>query len=208
VSAEIPAEKKRTPWYRRRALLVGGAVVVILAITVLTDLPVNTSRSEDIASERSVMQELNSDIAPCALAVHQALGIWGLQATHALTASERASTPGLLSDDQSACSFTNESIYDLTNIEVPGSPAGKDMGDLVATATLWTTSDALRAIEDVQTLMTDPSDAKALGSLSVEERRLAADRRSANAEEGAADRTLETRLPPPDMPALSQSANG
>jgi hypothetical protein len=207
VTPKNPPGAKPTPWRRRRALLVGGAVVVILAITVLTDLPVNTSRSQDIAGERSVMQELNADIAPCALAVHQALGIWGLQASHTLTASDRANTPGLLSDDQSACSFTNESIYDLTNIEVPGSPAGKEIGDLVATATLWTTSDALRAIEDVQTLMTNPTDAKALGSLSVEERRLAADRRSANAEDGAADRILDTRLPRPDMPALTQ-ANG
>jgi hypothetical protein len=207
VTSENPDQKQPTRWYRRRALLVGGAVVVILAITVVTDLPVNTSLSQDIAGERSVMQEVNADIAPCALAVHQALGIWGLRAAHALTTSDRASTPGLLSDDQSACSFTNENIYDLTSMEVPGSPAGKDIGDLVATATLWTTSDALGAIEDVQTLMTDPTDATALSSLSAEERRLAADRRSANAEEGAADRILDTRLPRPDMPVLTQ-ANG
>jgi len=208
MSDVTPAEKKSPPWYRRRAVLVGGAVVVILVITVLTDLPVSTSRSADIASVRSVMRELNSDIAPCALAAHQALGIWALQATGSLTSSGRASTPGLLSDDQSACSFTNQSIFDLTNIEVPGSPAGKDMGDLVATATLWTTSDALRAIEDVQTLMTDPTDAKALNNLSVEERQLAADRRSANAEVQSVDRTLDTRLTPPDMPALPQPGNG
>ncbi len=208
MSDDTPAENQPRPWYRRRAILVGGAVAVILLVTVLSDLPVNTSRAQDIASERSVMKELNSDIAPCALAVHQALGIWDLQAAHTLTASQRAGTPGLLSDDQSACSLTNETIFDLTNIEVPGSPAGKKMGDLVATATLWTTSDALRAIEDVQTLMADPTDASALSNLSVQERQLAADRRTANAEEDAADRTLSTRLPPPDMPALPQPANG
>jgi hypothetical protein len=208
MSDDTPAENKPSPWYRRRAVLVGGAVLVILLVTVLTDLPVKTTRGQDVASERSVMQELNTDIAPCALAVHQALAIWALQATNALTVSDRASTPGLLSDDQSACSFTNESIYDLTNIEVPGSPAGKDMGDLVATATLWTTSDALRAIEDVQSLMNDPTDAVALSSLSAEERQLAADRRTAISQEDAADRTLDTRLPPPDMPALAQPASG
>ena len=202
------AQHKPRPWYRRRSMLVGGAVLVILAITVLSDLPVNTSRAQDIASEHSVMQELNSDIAPCALAVHQALAIWDLQAAHTLTAGERASTPGLLSDDQSACSFTNESIFDLTNIEVPGSPAGKKIGDLVATATLWTTSDALRAIEDVQKLMNDPTDVSSLRDLSVEERQLAADRRTANAQEDAANRILDTRLPAPDMPVLPQPATG
>jgi hypothetical protein len=192
----------------RRGLLVAGAVAVVLVVAVLSDLPVSTSRAQDISSERSVMQELNSDLAPCALAVHQAFGIWELQAAHTLTAGERAGTPGLLSDDQSACSLTDESIFDLSNIEVPGSPAGKHLGDLVSTATLWTTSDALRAIEDIQTLMADPTDATVRADLVVQERRLAADRRGADAEEGAADRVLDTRLSPPDMPVLPQPPGG
>ena len=71
-----------------------------------------------------------------------------------------------MSDDQTACSFTSENIYDLTtNIQVPGTPAGKHLGQVVATATLWTTSDALRAIEDVQALMNDPGNAAALHNL-------------------------------------------
>ncbi|MGP8156334.1 MAG: hypothetical protein ACLQMT_05700 [Candidatus Acidiferrales bacterium] len=202
------ATGRPTPWYRRRGLMVGAAVVVLLVVTVLTDLPVTTSRAQDIASERSVMSELNADVGPCALAVHQALGIWALQASNTLTAIARSDTPGLLSDDQSACSFADESIFDLSNIEVPGSPAGKDLGDLVATTTLWTTSDALGAIEDVQTLMTDPADARALDRLSTQEHRLASDRETAHAEEGAADRTLDTRLPPADLPALPQPSRG
>ena len=117
-----------TPWYRRRSLVVGAVVLVILVVTVLTDLPVPTSRSQDVSSERSVMSELNSDVAPCALAVRQALGIWDLEAAHALTAADKSGTPGLLSDDQTACSFTNESIYDLANIEVPGLPGRQGHG--------------------------------------------------------------------------------
>ena len=78
------------------------------------------------------MSEVNTDLAGCALAVHQAIGIWNLQAAHALTPADRAPTPGLLSDDQTACSFTNENIYDLANIQVPGTPAGKHLGQLVA----------------------------------------------------------------------------
>ena len=136
------------PW-----LLIGLTVFVVLLITVLSDLPVSTSRADDINAERSVMSEVNTDLAGCALAVHQAIGIWDLQAAHALSPADRAPTPGLLSDDQTACSFTNENIYDLANIQVPGTPAGKHLGQLVAAALLWTTSDSLRAIEDVQTLM-------------------------------------------------------
>jgi hypothetical protein len=189
-------------------VLIAVAILVVVAVTVLTDLPVGTSRANDINAERSVMSELNSDLAPCALAVHQAIGIWNLQAARSLTPADRSGTPGLLSDDQSACSFTDENIYDLANIEVPGSPAGKDMGQLVATATVWTTSDALKAIEDVQTLMSDPGDAAARRSLSAEEARLASDRRSAIADENAADRALDARLPAPDMPSLPGPHSG
>ena len=166
----ITSPDPRAPlWQRHRGLLIGLTIFVVLLITVLSDLPVSTSRADDINAERSVMSEVNTDLAGCALAVHQAIGIWNLQAAHALTPADRAPTPGLLSDDQAACSFTNEDIYDLANIQVPGTPAGKHLGQLVAAALLWTTSDSLRSIEDVQTLMNNSSNVAALHSLSTEE---------------------------------------
>jgi hypothetical protein len=198
-----PVTKKRPIWQRHRAAAIAVAVAVIAAITVLTDLPTPTSRASDIAAERSVMSEVNSDLQPCAYAIHQALGLWALEAAHRLTPAERAPTPGLLSDDQSACSFTSQGIYDLTtNIQVPGTAAGKELGNLIATATLWTTSDALRMIEDVQTLMNDPNDTAVLRDLSKEGSVLASDRRTALAEENAADRDLDTHLQPVDLPPV------
>ncbi len=195
--------KKEPIWQRHRGLAIAAAVFVVLLITVISDLPTSTSRADDITAERSVMSEVNTDLGPCALAVRQAIGIWNLQAAHALTAADRAPTPGLLSDDQTACSFTDESIFDLTDIDVPGTPAGKELGQMIATATLWTTSDSLRAIEDVQTLMGDPSDAPALRSLAVEDKRLATDRSTALSQEDAADRALATRLPSVDLPPVA-----
>jgi hypothetical protein len=203
------AQKPRAPlWQRHRGLLIGLTIFVVLLITVLSDLPVSTSRADDINAERSVMSEVNTDLAGCAFAVHQAIGIWNLQAAHALTPADRAPTPGLLSDDQTACSFTNENIYDLANIQVPGTPAGKHLGQLVAAALLWTTSDSLRAIEDVQTLMNNPSNVSALHNLSTEEARLATDRSSATSEEAAADRVLGIHLPPVDLPAIGGRIGG
>jgi hypothetical protein len=189
-------------WYRRRAMLVGVAVVAIVAVTVVTDLPVHTSRASDISSEQGVMSELNPDLAPCALGVHEALTIWGDQSAHTLSPADQAESASLLRDDQNACSFTNESIFDLSNIEVPGSPAGKDMGDLVATSILWTTSDALKAIEAVQTLMVHGQDASALTSLAKAEDAMAADRAAGLRELDRADQVLDTKLPRPDMPAM------
>ena len=203
-----PTEAKPTPWYRRRNVVIAAVVALVLAVTVLTDLPVGTSRAQDAANGRSVIQQLNTDLGPCSLAVHQALGIWVLEAAHTLTPSQKAGTPGLLSDDQAACSFTNQSIYDLSNIEVPGTPAGKHLGNLISTVTLWATADALRAIEDVQILMSNPTDASTLADLALQEGRLAGDRRKALAQEAAADNALGTRLPPPDLPVLPQPARG
>jgi hypothetical protein len=195
-------------WQRRRGLLIGLIVMLVILVTVLTDLPVSTSRADDISAERSVMSEVNSDLAPCALAIRQAISIWSLQAAGQLTPADRAPTPGLLGDDQVACSFTSEEIFDLVNIQVPGTAAGKELGQLISTATLWTTSDALRAIEDVQTLMTDPGDASVRHNLSTDEARLAADRHTALQEEGVADRDLDTHLQPVDLPAVSGTTSG
>ncbi len=202
-----PDSKKKQPiWQRHRSASIAVAVVVVVLIAVISDLPTPTTRASDISAESSVMSELNSDLQPCAYAVHQALGIWTLQVEHELTAAERAPTPGLLSDDESACSFTNESTFDLTNIQVPSTAAGKQLGDLVATATLWTTSDGLRAIEDVQTLLSDPKDAAVSRNLKKEEDQLASDRLTGLAEESAADRDLDTRLQEVDLPSEASTA--
>jgi len=195
-------------WKRHRGLLIALTIFVVLLITVLSDLPVSTSRADDINAERSVMSEVNTDLAGCALAAHQAIGIWKLQAAHALTPADRAPTPGLLSDDQAACSLTNENIYDLANIQVPGTPAGKHLGQLVAAALLWTTSDSLQAIEDVQALMNSSSDTAALHSLSTAEARLATDRSRAISQEDAANRALNTHLPRVDLPAIGGTGGG
>ena len=203
-AAPAPAGSSRLPlWQRRRTLVIALVIAVIVLVTVLTDLPVSTSRASDVAAERSVMSEVNTDLGPCALAVHQAVGIWKLQAAHQLTAADRVPTPGLLADDQVACSLTNDGVYDLSSIQVPGTPAGKHLGDMVATTLLWTTSDALRAIEDVQGLMNHPKSAVLLHDLAKEEGSLAADRRTAQAQQQAADRSLDTHLQPVDLPVVA-----
>jgi hypothetical protein len=201
-------EAKAPLWQRRRGLTIGILAAVILLITVLTDLPTSTSRGSDITAEQSVMTEVNSDLSPCALAIHQAVGIWTLQNAHQLTPADRASTPGLLSDDQTACSLTSESIYDLANIDIPGTAAGKHLSQMVASALLWSTSDALRVIEDVVTLLGSPNDTSARADLTKSEASLDTDRAQAIAQERAADRALQTRLQPVDTPGVASSAGG
>jgi hypothetical protein len=206
---DVDARDAKAPiWQRHRALTIGILALVILLVTVLTDLPTSTSRASDIGAERSVMSEVNSDLDPCAVAIHQAVGIWTLQRSHKLTAADRAPTPGLLSDDQTACSLTSENIFDLANIDIPGTAAGKHLSQMVASALLWSTSDALRLIEDVQTLMSNSNDATARASLTKAETSLDADHEQAVAQEQAADHSLDTRLPPVNMPGIALGASG
>lgn len=197
--AEAPS---RPAWYRRRALLVTAGVVVVLVVTVVSDLPVHGSTAADISAGRSVMTEVNADIAPCAYAVSESFLIRSEQLAGSLTSADMRQAPGLLRDDLDACSLTDDSIYELSTIEVPGSSAGKRLGDLVDTATLWATSDAVGAITDLETLFTRPDAAGSLRNLAEREKDLASDRAAARADLSAADRTLRTHLQEPDMPAL------
>jgi len=194
--------KPAAPWYRRRAPLLAIGVVAVVVVTVLSDIPVNSSKGQEISAERGVMSQINADIGGCALAAHESLEIWNTEVSGSLTASDRAAAPGLLRDDQAACSFTNDSIFQLSDVEVPGSAAGKHLGALVGTATLWATSDALGAIEDLQILFAHPGDPTALKDLAAKEQAAASDRKAALADADAADRILGVRLPAPDLPAL------
>jgi hypothetical protein len=112
----------------------------------------------------------------------------------------------MMRDDQTACSFTSSDIYDLSNVEGTGTPAGKNIGNVVNVVTLWATSDALGAIEDIQSLYSDPGDGSALKNLSKQEGALARDRATADADVTAADRILKANLPMPDLPDLPRLA--
>ena len=149
-----------------------------------------------------MIAEVNTDMAPCVFAARESFTIYGDETHHTLAAGDRARVPGLLRDDQVACSFTNESIYDLSDIDIPGSSAGKDIGAVVSTVTLWATSDALGAIEAIQTLSASPSDGPGLAELAKSERLLASDRGEADAAVHAAESVLDATLTPLTLPAL------
>ena len=99
ISAALKPVQPR--WYRRRALAVTLGVVVVVVITVISDLPVHASRAADIWAGRGVMSEINSDTRrPCAYAVQEAFIIHGDEVAGSLTASDGSAAPGLLRDDQ------------------------------------------------------------------------------------------------------------
>ncbi|HEX7443006.1 MAG TPA: hypothetical protein VF320_03905 [Acidimicrobiales bacterium] len=198
----IAQEPVKPVWYKRAWVLATGAVVAVVVASVLVDLPSKTTVATDTADQTAVMKQINSAIAGCSFGVAETFTIYQALKKHSLSASNKAETPSMLRDDQSACSFTSSSIFDLSNVQGTGTAAGKNIGQVVNVATLWATSDALGAIEDIQTLTTSPGNATALADLSKRQVALAQGRTQARNYVLAADRILNTRLPMPDMPAL------
>jgi hypothetical protein len=195
-------EPGKPVWYKRPWVLVTAAVVALVAASVVVDLPGKTTTAQDTAAQTSLMNEINGDISGCAYAVRETFTIYQDSRTGGLTTSDRSRVPSLLRDDQTACSFTSSSIYDLSNVEVPGSPAGKSIEQVVNVDTLWATSDALAAIEDIQFLDGNQATASKIADLSKQEVMLTRDRALAIGYVKAADKTLGARLPMPNLPAL------
>ena len=198
-----PLAAPKLPWYRRRAPLVGGALAAILAFVVISDLPQNASVSQQASQEATVISTIRSDAAGCVYAVQEAYGFYGDVRKGTLPASHRAQMASLLQDDEATCSFTSQSIYDLSGVEVPGGAAGRDVGAMVTSVTLWVTSDALAAILAIEKLVGDPTNPPQLQALAKAERLLASDRATVNSELAAADHVLDgAHLQGPGLPSL------
>ena len=199
IIAETPAPP---PWYKRVWVLAAAAVAVVVIASVIVDLPSHTTVSTDIADQTSIMHQINADVAGCAFAVQETFTIYQDLKTGHLSTSDRSAAPSMLRDDQSACSFTNSDIFDLSNVETTGSPAGKNIGQVVSVSTLWVTSDALAAIEDIQNLFPNSGTSSAVADLTKQEDQLAKDRAQADGYVQAADRILGAKLPMPALPSL------
>jgi len=198
----IAQEPVRPVWYKRGWVLATLAVVALIVASVLVDLPSNTTVATDTADQTAIMKQINTGLAGCSYGVKETFTIYQSRAAGTLSAADQSLTPSMLRDDQTACSFTSSSIFDLSNVQGTGTPAGKDIGQVVNVATLWATSDALAAIEDIQTLSSDPTNTKAINDLPKREASLAQGRDQARGYVQKAQRILHANLPMPDLPEL------
>lgn len=196
----------RRPWYRRGGVLLGAGAAAVIGIAILTDLPTRTTPQSDAQQEATVIRSINVDMSQCGFAVNEGFKIFKAAKAGNLSAANRAKIPGLLQDDVAACSFTNSSTFDLANIEVPGTAAGREIGDAVSTLAIWTTSDALGALTEIEKLTTEhPSPviaAKERHNLLGFERYAASDRAKVFADVTAASRDVKHTLTPPKIPVM------
>jgi hypothetical protein len=195
------------PWYRRRGVLLGASIAVVIAIAVITDLPTPQSHTSNVAAANAFMREVNSDLRPCDYAVLEAYTFRQEQLDRTLSDVNRTHLGSQLNDDEIACSYVDPSVTDLTSLDSPGTTVAQPLGQMLATVTLWVASDAQEAIGTIQSLSTDPTSGKDLATLSRQTARLAKDRASARASMAKADEMIASDLDEVNLPMVSAATS-
>jgi hypothetical protein len=191
-----PAPKGPRPWYRRWPFWVTVAVVVVAA-SVVSDLPTPQTTKQQATVAAGVVREIATGVHPCEYALTEAFTTFLLPARNGtLSKASRGFARQYLNEDQQACSFESTAIFGMSTITVPNSPAGQHLSALIKTVLDWATADANGAIVAIQTLVNHPTDAKALQDLASREQRLASDRAAAEGELRAAENDLHGSVLP------------
>jgi hypothetical protein len=179
------------------------SLFLIVAISVVIDLPRPITTSQDVSSQDASIKEINTDLAPCAFAVNETFHIYNLDVTGKLTSSDRAAVPTLLTGDETACSFASEPVFDLTNnLQVQDTAAGRFIDQMKNVVQQWMTNNALASIRAIQFLFDHPGDAATIRHLAYQERHLIAERAVALEEEAQAQAVLDHKLYALKIPTL------
>jgi hypothetical protein len=190
-------------WYRRPWVLATLALIVIVAISVVIDLPRPISKAQDEASQNASIKEINSDLADCAFAVKESFSFYNMDVSGKLTSSDMAQIPTLLTGDETACSFASEPVYDLTNnLQIDDTKAGIHIDHMLSAVERWITDLALASIRDIQYLFNHPGDAQTIRHLASQEQQLAVERSTALHDEAQANRALGRTLVSLKIPSL------
>ncbi len=192
----------KVSFYRRPWFLILVSVLVVVAVSIISDLPTHSTKAQDRTTQNETITAINGDLAPCIYAVKESFNFYNESIAGSLSAADLAAVPGQLVNDQTACSFASGAIYDLTNnIEVTDSQAGRHVDQMLADVVTWSTSDALAAIEDIQNLFVHPGDEKYIRNLTKREAQLNKDRQAAFNDIKAASR-IDGTLKNPSLPVL------
>ena len=195
--------ESKAVWYRRPWFLITAVIIVVVGVSIVSDLPHHISPVEDASAQNASIKQINTDLAPCNYAVSEVYKFYRMNLAGQITAADRKLLPKQLTDDQSACSFTSGSIYDLTNnFQALDTTAGKSIDDMHTVIVTWVTSDALAAINAIIYLFDHPGDPAKLRVLHHRTQILNAERAQAQADWKTANQLLGGRLDPLKMAIL------
>jgi len=194
-------------WYKRPWFLITAIIVVVVGVSILTDLPHPITNAEDISAQNASMGQINNDLAPCALAVSEAFSFYNEDMAGQLTKAHIAQVQKLLIDDHTACSFASGSVYDLTNnYQSLLTPAGKHIDAMHTILVTWITSDAVAAISNIQYHFAHPTSTAKVARLAYRQNLLEKERLQALAQWQDANSLLRTTLTPLKIPHLPHLA--
>lgn len=180
----------RPSFWKRKGALITGVVALLIAVSVVTDLPQSPSPASKRSDVIATIKEVSTDVAGCNAALGEAFTIYHQQAAGILTRAHRSEAPAILADDANGCSYTSQSIVDLASIDISQAGIGKTLNHLAGHALNWTDPDGLTAIYDISTLLHHPHQARARRDLAHQVALLTADRNA----ELAAEHSLAAQV--------------
>jgi hypothetical protein len=190
-------------WYKRPWFLVTVAIVLIVAISIVTDLPHHLTKTQDAASQDATIKTINGDLKPCAFAVNESFKFYNQDVAGKLTKSDLGQIPLLLTGDQTACSFASGPVSELTNNLQPlDTTAGRHIDLMKSVVQRWMTNNALAAIEDIQYLFAHPGNESKIHDLTLQQTRLTAKRQLALKDVTDAESVLGITLVSVQLPVL------
>ncbi|MGC2191488.1 MAG: hypothetical protein WA751_04070 [Candidatus Dormiibacterota bacterium] len=122
------------------------AIVAVLVVAVVTDLPGPATHAAAVASVQSTLQEIESDVAPCSYALDESFSLEHDLTSGNLSQSKQGLAKGFLQDDYDACSYTDDSLGDLASLGTAGSGTSAALTRIASTALTWCVQDAFRTI--------------------------------------------------------------
>jgi hypothetical protein len=195
----------RAPWYKRPWVVLTLALIVIVGVSVVVDLPHHISPAQDAGDQNAAIRQINGDLKTCSFSIEEAYHLYRLDAGHHVTAAQAAQIPQLLTGDYAFCSGTTSPLLDMTNeLQIVDTTAGKQIEHLRSTVFTWINYDARNAITDIQYLVAHPGDSTHLRRVAQMEDLLAQDRLAALGYLARADRILGVTLVNLKLPTLAR----
>jgi hypothetical protein len=201
---------RRSGWPTKRSprwALAAGTVLLVAAVLVgLSHRPTNGERAADL---RGLLSTLNTDIESCSGGVGDALRV--LNAIDTGSSHDVATAINLANLGSQNCSPANsQPLDDLTGVQVPESLASYHLQAAVTDLIDWAAPDAAQVQADVATVLTErgkPSEPNARRALSVDLRRLRAQRAKVYAALAPAIKALSPQLTPPILWVTARPPN-
>jgi hypothetical protein len=204
----VPLRKSGWPTRRSpRWAFVAGAVLLLIGVLVgLSHRPTKGERATDL---RGLLSTLNTDIESCSGGVGDALRV--LNAIDSGSSHDVQTAINLANLGSANCSpANNQQLDDLTGVQVPESLDSYNLQAAVTDLINWAAPDAVRVQADVATVLTDrgrPAESAAVRTLSLDLRKLRAQRAVVFAALAPAIKALSPQSAPPILWVTARPPN-